>query len=146
LGFGPCNCFLNIRESTEIPTPNVGVPLGVWRSIPSHSLALLGACGLTFRLPSWLATLQALALVASPRLRLQQKSIKEYLLLLLVGRNIWTISSSNTSFPVFNLWGLISSCGNLCTYLNSLKKQASRGRFFNDWLIMLSISSINFCP
>jgi hypothetical protein len=25
----------------------VGVALGVWRSIPSHFLALLGACGIT---------------------------------------------------------------------------------------------------
>ncbi len=71
LGFDPCNRSLKIRESTGTSTPNVGVPLGVWGSIPSHSLALPGACGLTPKLPSWPATLQALALVASPRLRLR---------------------------------------------------------------------------
>ncbi len=53
-----------------IPTPNVGVLLGVRGLIPSHSLALLGACGMTLGLPFWLTTLQPLALVASPRLRL----------------------------------------------------------------------------
>jgi len=72
LGFDPCNRSLNIQESTRTPTPNVGVTLGVWRFIPSHSLTLLGACGMTLRLPSWPATLQPLALVVSPRLGLRQ--------------------------------------------------------------------------
>jgi hypothetical protein len=72
LGFDPCNCSLNIRESTGTTTPKVGVPLGVWGPIPSHSLALMGTCGMTPRLPSWPATLQPLALVTSPRLRLRQ--------------------------------------------------------------------------
>jgi hypothetical protein len=35
----------------------VEVPLGVWGSIPSHSLALPRACGMTPGLPSWLTTL-----------------------------------------------------------------------------------------
>ncbi len=72
LGFDPCNHSLNIRESTRTPIPKVGVPLGVWGSIPSHSLALSGACGMTPRLPSWPTTLQPLALVVSLRLRLRQ--------------------------------------------------------------------------
>ncbi len=46
LGFDPYSCFLNVWESIGIPTPNVGIPLGVWRFIPSHSLALPGTCGL----------------------------------------------------------------------------------------------------
>jgi hypothetical protein len=75
LGFDPCNCFLNIQESTGTPTPKVGVPLGVWGSIPSHFLALLRTCGMTPKLPSWPSTLQPLALVASPRLRLRHLSI-----------------------------------------------------------------------
>ncbi len=70
LNFDPCNFPLKIRESTGTPTPNVGVPLGVWGSITSHSLALPGACGMIPGLPSWLATLQPLALVANPRLEL----------------------------------------------------------------------------
>ncbi len=57
LGFDPCNFFLNIRESTGTPTPNVGVSLGVWGYIPSHSFALLGACNMTPGLHSWFATL-----------------------------------------------------------------------------------------
>jgi hypothetical protein len=57
LGFDPYNRSLNIWESTETPTPNVGIALGVWGSIPSHFLALPGACDMTFRLPFWLATL-----------------------------------------------------------------------------------------
>jgi hypothetical protein len=57
LGFDPYNCSLNIRESTGTSTPNVGIPLRVWRSIPSHFLALPRACGLLPGLPSWPTTL-----------------------------------------------------------------------------------------
>jgi hypothetical protein len=42
LGFDPCNHSLNIWESIEIPTPNMGVHLGVWGFFPSHSFALPG--------------------------------------------------------------------------------------------------------
>jgi hypothetical protein len=69
--FDPCNCSLKIWESTRTPTPKVGVPLGVWGFIPSHSFALPGAWNVTPGFPSWPALLQALALVASPRLRLR---------------------------------------------------------------------------
>jgi len=44
----------------------MGVPLGVGGYIPSHSLAFSEAYGMTPGLSSWFATLQALALVASP--------------------------------------------------------------------------------
>jgi hypothetical protein len=71
LGLDSCNRSLNIQESIETPTPKVGVPLGVWGSIPSHSLALPKACDMTPGLPSWPATLQPLALVINPRLRLR---------------------------------------------------------------------------
>jgi hypothetical protein len=40
MAFGPCNHSLKIRESIKSPIPKVGVHLGVWRFIPSHSLAL----------------------------------------------------------------------------------------------------------
>ncbi len=72
MSFGPCNYSLKIQESTKTPTPKVGVPLGVWGFIPSHSFALPGAWNVTPRLPSWPALLQALALVVSPRLGLRQ--------------------------------------------------------------------------
>jgi len=42
LGFDPCNHSLNIRESIKIPTPNMGVHLGVWRFFPSHSFVFPG--------------------------------------------------------------------------------------------------------
>jgi len=64
LGFDPCNCFLNIRESTRTSTPKMEAPLGVWGFIPSHFLSLPGF------LP-WPAILQTLALVASPTLGLR---------------------------------------------------------------------------
>jgi hypothetical protein len=55
LGFDLCNCSLKIWESTETPTPKVGVPLGVWGFIPSHFLTLPRAwdvtLGLSLRLP-----------------------------------------------------------------------------------------------
>jgi hypothetical protein len=47
VGFDPCNCSLKIRESIKTPTPKVGVHFGMWRFIPSHSLALLGAWNVT---------------------------------------------------------------------------------------------------
>jgi hypothetical protein len=72
LGFDPCNYLPQIRKSIGTPTPKMGVHLGVWGFIPSHSFALLGAWDVTPMLPSWPTTLQALALVASWRLRLQQ--------------------------------------------------------------------------
>jgi hypothetical protein len=49
----------------------MGVRLGMWRFIHSHYFALPGAWGVTPRLPFWPAPLQALALVASPKLGLQ---------------------------------------------------------------------------
>jgi hypothetical protein len=64
LGFDPCNCPLNIRESIKTPIPKVEAPLGVWGFIPSHFPSLPG-------FPFWPATLQALALITSPRLGLR---------------------------------------------------------------------------
>ncbi len=51
-----CNCSLKIRKSIGTPTPKVESHLEVWGFIFSHFLAFL----------------QALVLVASPRLGLQQ--------------------------------------------------------------------------
>jgi len=65
LGFDPCNRSLNIQKCTETPTPKVESPLGVWGFIPSHFLSFPSFL-------SWLATLQAFALVTSPRLWLRQ--------------------------------------------------------------------------
>ncbi len=64
MDFDPYNHSLNIQEFTKAPTPKVGLPLGVWGFIPSHFLSLPSFF-------SWPATLQALALVTSPRLGLR---------------------------------------------------------------------------
>jgi hypothetical protein len=70
MDFDPWNCFLKIQKFIGTLTPKVRAHLGVWGFIPSHSPTLPGAWDVTPRLPSWPATLQAFALVASPRLRL----------------------------------------------------------------------------
>jgi hypothetical protein len=75
IGFDPWSCPLKVRESLGTLTPKVGVHLGVWGFILSHSLALSGAWDVTLRLPSWPETLQAFALVVSPRPGLQHKFI-----------------------------------------------------------------------
>jgi hypothetical protein len=72
LSFDLCDCFQKIQESTRTPTPKVEAPLGMWVFISSHSPTLLGACSMTFGLLFWLGTLQAFALVASPRVGLRQ--------------------------------------------------------------------------
>jgi hypothetical protein len=72
--YDPCNCPLKIGESIGTPTPKVRVHLGVWMFIPSHSPKFLGASNVTFGFHSWLAPLQALALVVSLRLGLQHCS------------------------------------------------------------------------
>jgi hypothetical protein len=72
MSFDPWNCSLNIQKSTGISTPKLGAPLGVWGFIPSHFPTLSGAWNATPGLFSWLAPLQALVLVASPRQKLRQ--------------------------------------------------------------------------
>jgi hypothetical protein len=71
--FDPCNLSLKIQESIGTPTPKMGVHLGVWGFIPSHSPTLPRAWDVIPRLPSWPTPLQTLNLVASPRLRLWHK-------------------------------------------------------------------------
>jgi hypothetical protein len=80
MGFDPCNFALKIWKSIWSPTPNMGVHLGVWVFILSPSLAFPGTQDVTLGLLSWPATLQALALVASPRLRLRHLELQHALL------------------------------------------------------------------
>ncbi len=68
MGSTPAISFWIFRS----PTHKVGVHLRVWGFIPSHSPTLSGAWNVTLRLHTWPAPLQALALVASPRLGLRQ--------------------------------------------------------------------------
>jgi hypothetical protein len=70
MGFDPYNCPLKIWKSIGIPTPKMGVQLGVWEFIPSHFFALPGALDVIPGLPSWPTALQTLTLVVSPKLRL----------------------------------------------------------------------------
>jgi hypothetical protein len=70
--FDPCNYALKIRESFRDSNSQHG---SSFVSVRVHSLtlfALPGACEVTPESPSWPATLQPLALVASPRLGLRQ--------------------------------------------------------------------------
>jgi hypothetical protein len=108
MSFDPYNRFLKIQESIEILIPKVGAHLGVWGFIPSHSPTLPRAWNVTSKLQSWPAPLQALTLVASPRLRLQHLSSSCFsLMLLLFLRNVifippWhRVYSSSTLFLFF---------------------------------------------
>jgi hypothetical protein len=62
MGFDPYNRVLKIWESIWNSNSQHGVHLGVWRFIPSHSLALLGACEVTPEPSFWPATLRPLRL------------------------------------------------------------------------------------
>jgi hypothetical protein len=73
MSFDPYNCPLKIQKFIKTPTPKMGANLGVWEFISSHFPTLLGAWNVTPGLHSWPTPLQALALVANPKLRLQQK-------------------------------------------------------------------------
>ncbi len=68
----PTIAFWIFGSPFGIPTPKMGVHLGVWGFMPSHFFTLLGALNVTPELPSWLVTLQILALVTSPKLGLWQ--------------------------------------------------------------------------
>jgi len=80
LRFDPCNRSLKFRESTGTSSPKVGVALGVWVFIPSHSLTLSytprsmwcdsrASSWLNSRTSSWPATLQPLCLGREPKAR-----------------------------------------------------------------------------
>jgi len=79
MSFDLCNRLLKIWESIGTLTPKVGTHLGVWRFLPSHSPTLPGAWDVTPKLCSWPTTLQAFALVASPRLGLQQHDLQMHI-------------------------------------------------------------------
>jgi len=70
--FEPCNRPLKIKESIGTLTLKTGAHLGVCGFIPSHYPTFLGAWNVTLGLHYWPTPLQALALVASPRLGLRQ--------------------------------------------------------------------------
>jgi hypothetical protein len=72
MSFDPCNRPLKIWKSIRTPTSKVWAHFGRCGFIPSHFPTLLRAWNVTPKLHSWLAPLQALALVMSPRLGLQQ--------------------------------------------------------------------------
>jgi hypothetical protein len=76
LSFDPYNRPLKIWESTETPSPKVGVALGVWGFIPSHFLTLPGACAVIPGLFLGPQPCKPCALVASLRLRLRQLTFK----------------------------------------------------------------------
>ncbi len=67
--FDPCNGPLKIWEFITTSTLKMGVHLGVWGFIFSHS-CILGSMKCDSWARSWPAPLQTLALIASPRVRL----------------------------------------------------------------------------
>jgi hypothetical protein len=72
MNFDPYNRPLKIWESIETQTPKMGAHLGMWGFILSHSPTLLEAWNVTPMLHSWPTPLQALVLIASPKLGLWQ--------------------------------------------------------------------------
>jgi hypothetical protein len=72
LSFDPSNRSLKFRQSIGTPSPKVGVLLGVWGFPPSHFPTLSGGCDVTFGLSLGPHPCNPLALVASPKLGLQQ--------------------------------------------------------------------------
>ncbi len=81
MSFDPCNYALKIRESLWDSNSQHGSSLG---SVKVHALThvLPGTCDVTSRSSSWLATLQPLDLVTSPRLGLRQDVWKHWCLIL----------------------------------------------------------------
>jgi hypothetical protein len=75
MGFEPYNHALKIQESIGTPIPTMGVHLGAWGFIPSHSLALSGAWNVTPGLPSWPATLQPPCLGREPKAKVATLSV-----------------------------------------------------------------------
>jgi len=73
LSFDPWNRSLKFWESTGIPSPKVGVALGVWGFTPSHFPTLLGVCDVTHGLPFGSHICNPFALVASSRLGLREQ-------------------------------------------------------------------------
>jgi hypothetical protein len=78
MNFDTWNCPLKIWKSIKTPIPKVEAHLGMWGFIPSHSPTLLGAWNVTLGLHSWPTPLQALTLVASPKLGLRHCECLEF--------------------------------------------------------------------
>jgi hypothetical protein len=75
ISFDPWNSPLKIQKSVGIPIPKVGTHLGVYGFIPSQFPTFPGTWNVTLGLHSSSTPLQALALVASPRLGLQHLTL-----------------------------------------------------------------------
>jgi hypothetical protein len=69
MGFDSYNRPLKIRDSIGTPIPKMGVHLGVWGFMPSHSFALLGALDVTPRLSFWPATFANPCLSHEPKVK-----------------------------------------------------------------------------
>jgi hypothetical protein len=73
MSFDPYNYPLKIWESIGTPTPKVGIHLGVWGFIPSHSFAFTGVWKCDSWVHSWPAPLWTVALVVNRKLRLRHQ-------------------------------------------------------------------------
>jgi hypothetical protein len=72
MSFDPWNFLLKVWASIGTRIPKMGAHLGMCGFIPSHFPTLQGAWNVIPELHSWPAPLQALALIANPKLWLRQ--------------------------------------------------------------------------
>ncbi len=75
MSFDPCNYVVNIQKSFGTLTPNMGVPLGVWGFMPSHSLQSREHVKWLPGVLSWPATLQPPCFVHEPKARVVTRII-----------------------------------------------------------------------
>jgi len=79
LSFDPSTWSLKFWESTGIPSPKVGVALGVWGFTPSHFPTLPGVCDVIPALSLGPHSCNPFALVASTKLGLRQDWCVNYM-------------------------------------------------------------------
>jgi hypothetical protein len=111
MGFDPCNCTLKIWKFIWDSNSQHESSLGSVRVRSLTLFALPGACEMLPESPSWPATLQPLALVASPRLGLRQKMLTKV-------HNLWSCN------PLVRTWSMImearGSIFNICNLCSCL--------------------------
>jgi hypothetical protein len=141
MNFDPCNRALKIRESICDSNSQNGSSL---RSVRVHSLTLFtlpGACEVTPGSPSWPATFQPFALVASPRLGLRHNQFYYYNLI-----NIQSAHKINSFWIAFEK---IQLEFNLIQFkfnpfqLNCIQKSIQLLNWFQYWNL-IEFESTNF--
>jgi hypothetical protein len=86
--FDPCNYILKILESFGTPTPNMGIPLGVWGFMPSHSLHSRDHVKWLLGVLSWPATLQPPCLGREPKAKVTTSNLCMFFFVWIIHRTI----------------------------------------------------------